>query len=487
MAISDLIIQVIKFLPVLATLIALLAIFSSFMAPTGIEISSSVNDLCSSENGLTVLTDINYDERTSMIQFISSSETDMSLTYPRNTYLILDSIFDDEQGNLGEAVNTMQGLFNNRLNSRFLETCHDNVCFCIVRTGMSFLTYEYSDYTACFPRLYTYAREEFDEYFNLNENPEYPDISNFILTVQGVLEILREDTNSEAQKIVECYDWFRTYDAYYEGVEGEYFLTADYNGQNNIIQDPSFETPSRYYEGGILLTDWRHSAHTGDYSMPLGNNYSDEYELYIDPYYLEPGQEYTIKAWIYLIPGFETCKNYVYLNLSFADGADDFNINPITPITEYDEWTEVSYEFTVPADRGLVTQAVWYIDHDDDCFTVRHMDDISIRSSSPSILTQESYDYYNLLTSFYDTNLAGLFSEVLTCNAIPNEDSCVCPLISQFMVSQDETIQPGVFLGIAGSKTYDNTISDLSINTLIMSLEQEPNACLVNVRSGGVD
>jgi hypothetical protein len=55
------------------------------------------------------------------------------------------------------------------------------------------------------------------------------------------------------------------------------------------------------------------------------------------------------------------------------------------------------------------------------------------------------------------------------------------------MVSQDETIQPGVFLGIAGSKTYDNTISDLSINTLIMGLEQEPDACLVNVFSGEAD
>lgn len=240
MAIDELIMQVVKFFPLIITIIAIIAVISGFVAPSVLSPGNFFNDLCSAGNELAVLSDINYDSSTSLIQFMISEDTSMEFVYPRNTYDILETVYNRESdiNDLSNAVNSMKGLSSSRLNYRFFEACKESSCLCVVRTGSEVISYENLDYTACFPRLYAYAHDSFDNYFN--SISESNTVTAFRETTNHVLSELSSDTSEEAQEIIACYDLFDTYSFNYEGLEGKFFLTMNYKTGTSLTSQDSY-------------------------------------------------------------------------------------------------------------------------------------------------------------------------------------------------------------------------------------------------------
>ncbi len=260
---SDIMMQPFKYLPVLLTLITIGIIIFAIIPSPNLAVDSMFNDICSTTGGIGLLNDLSYDASTSLIQFMVSDEARMSFTYPRNTYLVLSSLFDEEE-NLLAAVNLYQGLYNSRSNYRFLESCTEAACFCVVRTEMSFYTYKDLDYTACFPRLYAYTRASFDDYINglVYENGD-TDLIIFKESVDYVLSTLDPEVEEE-EGILECFNWFTMYDYDTSGAGGQYFTTFNYDSNymsySILAEDsdePLYNALTSFYEltKGAFITE----------------------------------------------------------------------------------------------------------------------------------------------------------------------------------------------------------------------------------------
>lgn len=251
MALADMAMQVVNFLIIFVTIIFILTIIGAVIdVDSGAGFSQIFEDACSEESGSGMLQDLSYDERSSLIQFmlpISLSGTnDMSMTYPRNTFSILNAYFNDKDCDLQEAADSMAGLYLERKNYKFFETCVDKQCFCAAKTNMDYLTFEDLEYTACFPRLYTFAKGTFNNIISAMSCSN--DQAIFKNAVKETLRVLKEgidceencDANFnkvEAASIFDCYNMFldltdiggtiQEYDYEYKGVSGLYTLTLD--------------------------------------------------------------------------------------------------------------------------------------------------------------------------------------------------------------------------------------------------------------------
>jgi hypothetical protein len=276
MAIADIFQQAFNFLIVFITIIFIIALVSPFLLGSErLALPDIFNDACAQEGGVGMLLDLNYDSRSTLFQFMTSQRVNMRMTYPRNTFDILSALFDQTECNLEPEVNKYAGLYLERKNARFLETCVKTPCFCTARTAMDYLTFENLELTACFPRLYAFARTTFDTKFN--ELTCTSDEQVFEDAVMATLMVLKEkvDCNEEeeecdplfdlkrkieARAIIDCYNMFLdltsiggsapVYDYDYIGIKGLFTLTLD-NPSNTIITLSGEEMEaaiSQYYE-----------------------------------------------------------------------------------------------------------------------------------------------------------------------------------------------------------------------------------------------
>ena len=327
MNLDELVTLILGLIIVSFTLLALLEVFSPFFQGSDIAVNTMFESVCANPEGVGVLNDINYNQKSSLVQLMLPYGAESRFVYPRNTYAILSALFDTESDNLESAVDSMQGLYNERKNHNLLDNCRNNACFCVVRTGMDYITYENLELTACFPRLYAYARNDFDDNFVINNNGALNEWELFGKTIIDTLNGL--DDSDEANEIKECYNWFNTYSYIYEGVPGQYFLT--------------------------------------------------------------------------------------------------------------------------------------------------------IEKKDSELLGADSDTLFEALTSFYSLTRAGLFNEISTCAAIPNEDNCFCPYINGSIMYSDSTLLgKGLFIGIAGSNL--GLVNDVDVAALITHLDFTGAAC--NIRIG---
>ncbi len=211
----------------------------SYLTPTR---SGNYDDLvkliyqtCSSEDGVGVLTSLDVDKRSSIVQVRVPLSEDTRFDYPRNTFDILSSLYSNSL-DIVEESQKYKGLLSSRKNYDLLDSCRETTCLCVVRTDMEFMTYRYAELTACFPRLYAYARDKFDYYL---EQAPRSDLCNgvsrkecnynlFRYAVQHTVAFLeREDNSEEAAGIVECYNMFDEHNFVYDGEEGKYFFIAE--------------------------------------------------------------------------------------------------------------------------------------------------------------------------------------------------------------------------------------------------------------------
>jgi hypothetical protein len=278
MALADMVQQVLNFLIVLVTIIFILTLVSAvIITDTGEQVQELFTQMCTQQDGSGMIHDLSYDNRATLLQFMlpqsMSGRVNMRMTYPRNTFAILDSLFDESSCNIKSAANSLIGLYLERTNYRFLETCIDKQCFCAGRTRMNYLTYENLEYTACFPRMYIFAKGTFND--KVNSITCSDDLQVFRDATMQTLEVLKqnidwcegEDPNCnpnfnvfEAQKIFDCYNFLldlssiggtgAKYTFEYRGVTGLYSLTL--NNPTGTLQASSGEelesALSEYYD-----------------------------------------------------------------------------------------------------------------------------------------------------------------------------------------------------------------------------------------------
>ena len=239
MPIADLLQQVVNFFPVVIIIVVIIALISPFISSTSLNIESSFNDICK-DGDVGILYDLNYDSQTSLAQFmlsqsfLSTEDIDMKLVYPRNTFDIISSLFDNTNCNMEDKINLYSNQYFERKNSNFLEQCVNNACLCVVKTRADYMAYDHLQLTACFPRLYSYKPAH--DYFNNN----FPatcvsDLASFTTAIQTTLDYLNADDNSaESQAIIDCYYLFSDlgysedktskYTYTYSGSPGKYLL-----------------------------------------------------------------------------------------------------------------------------------------------------------------------------------------------------------------------------------------------------------------------
>ncbi|MBN1923315.1 MAG: hypothetical protein JW791_00970 [Nanoarchaeota archaeon] len=243
----DLVIQVFKYLPVVFVIVVIGIVLFNVFPKSEMGLREGVEDICTSQEGLSVLNNLVYDEKTSLVQVMLPEDAETSFTFPRNTFNVLSALQDDVEGNLGEAINLYQGLSNSRKNYVYLDRCKTSSCFCVVKNEMDFFTFRYPELTMCFPRLYSYARSEFDSNFNNYVSTEgETDRDVFEQVIDLTLAGLATDASEEATDIKDCY--YKLFDKddsiyrfYYGASESEhYYLTIDLKESSILAESNSY-------------------------------------------------------------------------------------------------------------------------------------------------------------------------------------------------------------------------------------------------------
>ncbi len=210
----------------------------SFLTPTKSNQADDIVKLlyqtCNSEDGVGVLTSLEVDRKSSIIQVRLPLSEDTRFDYPRNTFDVLAAL-DSNSLDIVEESKKYPSLLSARKNYDILDKCRRTTCLCVVRTDMPFMTYKNAELTACFPRLYAYARSRFDFYLRSGASTNMCDglsrkECNYKLfefaTQQTLYYLENEDGSDEANEIVECYELFDKYHFSYVGEQGQYFFLA---------------------------------------------------------------------------------------------------------------------------------------------------------------------------------------------------------------------------------------------------------------------
>lgn len=205
----------------------------------GPEFSSMFRDMCAS-GGSATMTDIEYGPNYAIVQAYVSEDLDM--TYPRNTYDVLSAYQSNDEVGLRESIGSMRGLLSAKKNMQFIEQCSDKPCVCFVKTGMDYFTFEKIEYTNCFPQLYSYARDEFDNC--IEDITGASAIELFEGCTNSVIDGL--DDSNEANTIKDCYNYFKTH---------------------NIQRSNSYRSPNVYVVEGELDYDNSYLALSDFYDL----------------------------------------------------------------------------------------------------------------------------------------------------------------------------------------------------------------------------
>ncbi|VVB75130.1 Uncharacterised protein [Candidatus Tiddalikarchaeum anstoanum] len=224
--------HIVNFFIIIPTLLILVALAANFLMSSQANLDNFFTDLCS-KGAISTIAGITYDAKTALVQVVIPNNNAMRFTYPRNTFIILSSLFDSNEGNLNTSSKMYEGLFNSRNNANLLQRCSSKACFCAVRSEMDFLTFLDFSYTMCFPRLYTFNKAGFDLCAQNNANWKGSDMATFKYCVDQLKQQLTGPDNSEAGIIRRCFETTSTYSFDYSGSAGKYILTMN-NGNSDL-------------------------------------------------------------------------------------------------------------------------------------------------------------------------------------------------------------------------------------------------------------
>jgi len=229
---------------ILSIVVAISTIFvviytgSSFF-PSDFNPTNVFSTICEGGEDSILVQDWSYGEKTAFVQIFLDDSQEVEFSYPRNTFSIISSLYDEDERNLIDAIGMYANLFNVRTKSSVneLSKCFGNSCFCKVETEADFINFDNLKYTWCFPLLYSQQKESFDAKFNeLDDGSK--DLDLFEEVIDSLLSEWRAITEYgdyiEYEQIISCYDQVSSLEFSYDGVSGKYFVTLDELGSDLV-------------------------------------------------------------------------------------------------------------------------------------------------------------------------------------------------------------------------------------------------------------